>query len=276
MKSALPALCAAALALAGVASAEERGGSEFVRTQVASRADSGEKLVGEIIIGRMRPAELVKYTFGIDPSKEYWVYGACDADCSNIDLLGSDASGAEVDTDALEDNAPVLWIEPGSSGDKLTVTILMAECATDTCVTGVGLYEAGAREERESYQARVARESQEILRYLTLLSDEDHVLVSDILIGEAGQDDRLEFAFDIDPRKTYLVFGGCAGDCRDIDLRALAPSGGTVDEDLSEDALPILTIKPGSSGATLTVILEMAACGTLVCTAGVGLYEAAP
>lgn len=269
MKPALLAVCAAAMAVAGLANAQERTIADSVRDMVADRSDEGETLVGEILIGEIAEGDSLDYTFRIDPSKKYWVYGACDDDCSDIDMIVSDAAGLEVDDDIEIDDAPILLIAPGSAGDRITVTIGMATCETDVCVTGVGLYEAAASEGQQASIGDYVRD------LVAGAADPGETLVGDILTGEIGSGDSLRYAFRIDPKKTYWVYGACDNDCTDIDLTAMDATGKTVAQDVEEDDGPILLIEPGSAGDRLTVSIGMAGCDTEVCVTGVGLYEVA-
>lgn len=133
---------AAALAMAGAAAAQGVTINDYVRGLVAEMADEGETLVGSIILGEISEGESFTHTFRLDPEKSYFVYGACDDDCGDIDLLGEDADGEWVDEDAEDDYTPILIVLPGESGDSLTVTLDLAVCDTDICVVGMGLYEA--------------------------------------------------------------------------------------------------------------------------------------
>jgi len=261
--------CAAVMALAGIAYAQERTLADSVRDRVASMADPGEELVGDIQIGEIANDDSIDYTFRIDPAKTYWVYGACDDDCTDIDMMASDASGEMVDADVADDDAPLLKIAPGSAGDRLTVSIGMASCDTEVCVTGVGLYEVASGEEEQTINDYVRGLVEE-------MTDPGEKQVGEIMMGEIGEDQSLEYTFSIDPGTTYWVYGACDDDCSDIDLAASDASGRMVDEDIEPDDGPVLLIKPGSAGRRLTVSITMAACETDVCVTGVGLYQAAP
>lgn len=130
-----------ALGVTGVANAQGQTINEYVVEMVEERADPGETLVGDIIFDEIPEGESATYTFNINPRKSYFVYGACDDDCSDIDLTGQDSDGELVDFDEEEDDIPLLIIMPGDTGRKLTVTLDMAACETDVCVYGIGLYE---------------------------------------------------------------------------------------------------------------------------------------
>lgn len=141
MKIRILAASVAAIVATGVAVAQDLTINEYVVQLVEERADPGETLVGDIIFDEIPEGESATYTFNINPRKSYFVYGACDDDCYDIDLLGEDRDGDLVDLDDEDDDIPLLIILPGETGRSLTVTLDMAGCDTDVCVYGIGLYE---------------------------------------------------------------------------------------------------------------------------------------
>lgn len=141
MKIGFLAASVAALVATGVAVAQDLTINEYVVQMVAERADPGETLVGDIVFDEIEEGESATYTFKLNPRKSYFVYGACDDDCSDIDLFGEDSDGDVVDLDDEDDDIPLLLVLPGESGRSLTVTLDMAACETDVCVYAIGLYE---------------------------------------------------------------------------------------------------------------------------------------
>ncbi len=141
MKIGILAASVAALVATGVAVAQDLTINEYVVQMVAERADPGETLVGDIVFDEIEEGESATYTFKLNPRKSYFVYGACDDDCSDIDLFGEDSNGDVVDLDDEDDDIPLLLVLPGESGRSLTVTLDMTACETDVCVYAIGLYE---------------------------------------------------------------------------------------------------------------------------------------
>ena len=63
--------------------------------------------------------------------------GFCDNDCSDLDLLLLDGSGAVVDSDTLDDDYPVVAApQPGS----YTLEVRMKDCSAAPCRYGVQAY----------------------------------------------------------------------------------------------------------------------------------------
>ena len=137
---------ACAIALAAVtapfAVAQQGTINDYVRAMVDGFADVDETLVGDIQLEELEIDASTEFVFDIDPEKTYFVYSACDDDCFDIDLYGHDADEELVDADDEDDATPILVVMPGASGDELHVIVGLVDCETETCVVGVGLYEA--------------------------------------------------------------------------------------------------------------------------------------
>jgi hypothetical protein len=133
----LAGLLAAPLAIAGPPDIKAH-----IRQLVINRAHDGERLIDEVKLGAIEEDDDASFTFQINPNKIYWVYAACDDDCDDIDLEGSNQNGDTVDHAETSNDEPSLWIGPGQSGRKLTVKITMSRCEDDLCGFGIGLFEA--------------------------------------------------------------------------------------------------------------------------------------
>lgn len=113
---------------------------DYVRSLITDNVDPEEHLVGRIEIRELEEGDETWLVYTLDPDTTYFVYGACDDDCSDIDLTAEDAEGNLVDSDEEGDDAPVLLISAGEAGNKLHVRAAMAACEADVCVMGVGVY----------------------------------------------------------------------------------------------------------------------------------------
>lgn len=58
--------------------------------------------------------------------------GACDTDCSDLDLTLYDSSGKEVDSDLQPDDFPIVSIHPARNA-TYTILVQMVECSADPC-----------------------------------------------------------------------------------------------------------------------------------------------
>lgn len=68
----------------------------------------------------------------------YVLFGACDNDCTDVDLRIHDASGTLIMQDVATDDRPVLLFTARSSG-KYRVDVVMAACSANPCRYGVQL-----------------------------------------------------------------------------------------------------------------------------------------
>lgn len=99
----------AALAGAGLASAQGTTINDHMR---GLKADEGNSLTAAAILDEVIEDESTAHTFRLDPAKSYFVYGACDGDCGDIDLLGEYEDGEWVDEDIEDDYKPILIVLP--------------------------------------------------------------------------------------------------------------------------------------------------------------------
>ena len=122
--------------------AQELTIEDYVRGLITDNAAPDETLIGGVQIRELEEGDDAEISYRLDPEKMYVVYGACDDDCTDFDLLAEDGDGEEVDSDEEDDDAPLLMILPGEAGDQLTIRAHMSTCDADVCVLGVGLYES--------------------------------------------------------------------------------------------------------------------------------------
>ncbi len=92
-----------------------------------------EPFTGSLDSGDAAEIEFVLYS-GIT----YIFVGACDVDCSDVDLILRDASGAVVASDTAMDDVPVVTFEPRAG--TYTITVRMAACSAEPCRYGVAAF----------------------------------------------------------------------------------------------------------------------------------------
>lgn len=69
---------------------------------------------------------------------EYVLFGACDNDCTDLDLIIYDGDGDLVRRDVDADDRPVLIFTPRKSG-KYRIKVVMAVCSDEPCRYGLQL-----------------------------------------------------------------------------------------------------------------------------------------
>lgn len=70
----------------------------------------------------------------------------------------------------------------------------------------------------------------------------------------------------------YRIVGVCEGRCRDLDLRLYGPNGQLVGQDVLDDAVPVIHIRPTVTGQYM-VETAMARCGGAPCWYAFNVYS---
>ena len=70
--------------------------------------------------------------------RSYAFIGACDNECSNIDFILEDGSGAAVTSDVLDDDYPLVEVAPQTDG-IYTLRIQLKACSIGPCYVGARL-----------------------------------------------------------------------------------------------------------------------------------------
>ena len=139
-----PAVAAIAICLAGGgAAAAQDTGAGLIRAIFAGAEDqmrtSGmnfervEELTGSLSHGASR-GDIVRLSAG-----SYLIAGACDEDCSDLDLVVRNTNAEVLGSDQLEDDAPVVVLE-GVPAGSYQIESRMAACSAEPCLTGVRVY----------------------------------------------------------------------------------------------------------------------------------------
>jgi hypothetical protein len=144
MKRAPLAIATAAslvLSVAGFRMQDQWGQQVRQMLQDASRRyeQQGYHMSHEIYLGSLNDDahEMVRVT--LDGGKEYQLMGACDTDCSDLDLLIYDAAGHEVDSDVLTDDFPIVSLSVPRTA-QYRVDVRMPGCAREPCRYGIGVF----------------------------------------------------------------------------------------------------------------------------------------
>lgn len=141
MKLSLLALAAAAVALA---SAPAHAQPAIVRTQLDSAivlmAGQGFAPADEPVVGTLAQGGDEEYELDLRSGVSYFIVGVCDGGCSDLDLVLSDASGEEVDSDRELDDVPMLALEAERTGSYV-LSVQMATCSSSQCHYGVRVFQ---------------------------------------------------------------------------------------------------------------------------------------
>jgi len=75
------------------------------------------------------------HTYYFESGTEYYIVGACDVDCVDIDMWLYDENGNEIDEDESDDDMPVLIVTPKWDGVYYIET-KMYDCSDEPCSHG--------------------------------------------------------------------------------------------------------------------------------------------
>lgn len=131
-------------------SVEEDVGGEYVATvrgelddASASHIAAGYAAFGEDAIEPVMVAsDGYRHVVRLDAGRSYLFQGACDQDCSDVDMEILDGRGEQVAEDVALDDRPVVRVRPQLGGDY-TVRAWLAACSTEPCYVGVRSFSQG-------------------------------------------------------------------------------------------------------------------------------------
>lgn len=101
---------------------------------------NGYRLTGDPRTGTLANADSIELTLELRTGVEYKLVGACDPNCTDLNLALYDAGGNQVDLDDIpEDNAPIVTVAPRQAG-VYKLRVQMAACSRAPCRFAVGTY----------------------------------------------------------------------------------------------------------------------------------------
>ena len=87
----------------------------------------------------LQPSETHVWQIQLQRGETYRVIGACDVECTDMDLQLLDPSGKIIERDTLPDSFPVLNVPTGAAG-TYTVRFMMKTCTVAPCYAAARLY----------------------------------------------------------------------------------------------------------------------------------------
>jgi hypothetical protein len=250
-----------------------------VRSQLqqvgAASERNGYTMATEVYQGRLDDDATTSLNVTLQAGKDYILWGVCDQDCSDIDLVIYDSDGDEVDSDLQTDDKPLLRVVPQSNG-RYRVKVSMVSCSANPCRYGVGLWSKPAGSSSSSSSSSEGDRWEALVR--TQLAEAGEVatrngysMSHEIFMGRLDDDANESLNIPLDGGTQYMLVGVCDQDCSDMDLVIYDPNGNEVDNDLLEDDNPVLQLAPRSDGR-YRVKVSIPACSANPCRYGVGVW----
>ena len=114
--------------------------------------------------GESRTGEKAREEFDLQAGRRCFIFGACDADCSDIRLRLLGPEGASVDEDIRRGSRKAqVYFAPETSG-VLAVEVSMVECAAASCGWAVQAYAHGTPFSDAARRPRMPRDAPATLR----------------------------------------------------------------------------------------------------------------
>lgn len=134
------------IALAAIAAALLSTPAQAQPGIVTTQLDSAVVLMGgnnfvpadDAVLGTLGEGEDEEFELDLEAGNQYFVVGVCDGGCSDMDLVLTNSSGEEVESDREMDDVPMLAIQ-GQSG-SFVLSVQMATCSSDECHYGVRVF----------------------------------------------------------------------------------------------------------------------------------------
>jgi hypothetical protein len=101
--------------------------------------ERGYSMTHQIFTGSLNNRTNEFVTVRLDIGTAYALMGACDTDCSDLDLTLYDAAGNQVSQDVEMDDFPIVSVTPTRTG-TYRVKVTMATCSAEPCRYGVGVF----------------------------------------------------------------------------------------------------------------------------------------
>ena len=93
-------------------------------------------------IGLLDNGKYITVTYTLLKGNSYKIMGACDNECTDLDLELRDDNGNLIQLDNASDDIPVVEVTPRRDG-KFTVKVSMRDCSNSVgCVYGMAVYRA--------------------------------------------------------------------------------------------------------------------------------------
>lgn len=281
MRGFAAALCALGLTLAGPAFAQNEDYQQQARDYLDAGLQAHAALGYSAVRGQndlIVPLSLESphlWEINLRAGVNYRVYGACDNDCSDLDMEIYGPDGSLVDRDVATNDTPYVQVTPERNGSYYVRAWVFA-CSSEPCYSGFRVVSGGTPAERAEEAAQQVASDDYMGVVHAELEDagaahlaagytafgEDSVQA----IGVTGEGYRQ--AVHLEGGRSYVFQGACDQDCSDVDLEILDPSGASVARDVETDDRPVVAVNPAASG-DYTVRIWLAQCGVEPCYVGI-------
>ncbi len=278
-------ICAALMALSAAPAAMAQDFQAQVRSYLdrgmavhSARGYRRDSAVQDVITPlRIGDARLI--VLNVQGGQNYRIYGACDQDCSDVDMEVYDSDGNLVERDIGYDDTPFVQITPRASG-RIYARIWLAACENEPCVVGVRVLRGGEPEVRQGEGVSgptadggdYARGIESLLEQAGAgfaregfmpLTGGPATPIAPVLIESEGQ----TITYNLIANRTYRFAAACDSDCSDLDIEVRDSGGRQVASNVAVDNPTTVDVTPRASGA-FAVRIWLATCNVEPCYVG--------
>jgi hypothetical protein len=211
----------------------------------------------------------------------YRVYGACDNDCSDLDMEIYDSNGELTDRDVATNDTPYVQITPTSTGLHF-VRLWVFACENEPCYAAARVVSGGSPADREdAVQEEAAADGADYVDVVTGELDDAgaaHLAAGYAAFGEEAIEpiglngDGYSQTVQLEHGKSYIFQGACDQDCSDVDLEVLDAGGASVGQDVATDDRPHVAVNNPRTGE-YRVRVWLAQCEVEPCYVGLRGYQ---
>lgn len=258
----------------------ERAVRQRLETVGSVSQRNGYRMATDIYQGRLDDDATTNLSVELQRGQEYQIWGVCDQDCTDIDLILYDSDGDQVASDVLTDNQPLLSVIP-TRDQRYRIKVSMANCSDNPCRYGVGIWNrpAGSSDNSSNNSSSstsggdrwVAMVRDSLTEMGRVATNRGFSMSHEIFMGSLADDANESLNIPLDGGTQYIIIGKCDEDCTDVDLTIYDEFGKEVDSDIGTDNTPVLELTPGSTGR-FRVKVSMVVCTANPCRFGVGVW----
>jgi hypothetical protein len=278
---------ACAFLLAGISAASAQNEYEdqvrsYLEAGMEAHSAHGYSRVGsvsDLLAPLMRERPKI-WTVRLRQGVNYRIYGACDNDCSDLDMEIYDTEGELADRDVATDDTPYVQITPSRSGLHY-VRLWVFTCETEPCYAGARVVSGGTPTEREEQAPEQSAEGEDYIGVVRAELDgagAAHLAAGYQVLGEdaiepiALSGEGYRQTVRLESGASYLFQGACDQDCTDVDMEILDPAGAQAAQDVATDDRPQVSVTPRRSG-DYVVRVWLAQCTVEPCYVGLRGYR---
>lgn len=226
-------------------------------------------------------------TINLQAGVPYRIYGVCDQDCEDLDLILRDAYGNEIVRDQQTDDVPIITASVRNSG-PYTLEVKMYECTIEPCGVGIAVYAANGGGSSNTRQQGLFGDSgssssgsssvhhDQVVRKLAdvernnVPSGYSRFRQTEYFWLDGNEEVSIELT--LENYRQYSIWGACDDDCEDLDMYLTDAYGNEVDSDVLTDAIPLIDpANPATGPYTLRV--KMYDCSVEPCRVGVTYFS---